>query len=66
MDGSKRCSKCGKIIYYNKNNIFWDEKGYGYSAQLIQCSECGHIIPVCFCEDKSLDINNNKDFYKYN
>lgn len=43
----------------------YDEDGYGYSAEIAVCSECGHIEIIKFIEDDCLDVNNDPRFYEY-
>ena len=56
------CRKCDKEV---KPDCFWDESGYGYSAKIIRCPNCGAIKYLKVIEDFCLDINNNERFYEY-
>lgn len=35
------CKKCECLIIYKNKETIWDENGYGYSAKLILCPNCG-------------------------
>lgn len=61
---NKKCSKCKEYFVYDKEEVFWDEHGYGYSTCLVYCPYCGNINILKHVEDKSLNINEDKRFYK--
>lgn len=45
------CKKCGKLFIYEPDDVWWDEKGYGYSTKLVQHKDCGCINVVEHVED---------------
>ena len=63
-ENNKKCIKCKQIIRYKDTDIFWDEKGFGYSAKLIKCNICGCINVIKYIQDKSIDLNNDEKYYK--
>ena len=57
------CRRCLKITVPSKNNIIWDEHGYGYSTKLCKCDHCGKLHVLEYYEDCSLDINIDTRWY---
>lgn len=63
VQNSCKCKKCGKSFIFKPDDIWWDEKGFGYSTKLTKCKKCGCINVVKHIEDYSLDVNNDERFY---
>ena len=59
------CHKCGYTFKYNKEDIKFDENGYGYSTKYVICPRCKSICIVEYFEDRYLDVNNDERFYLY-
>ena len=59
-----KCRKCHNVWHPEKDKIYWDEKGHGYSTKLCNCPECNTVNIIEYYEDRGLDIN--KDTYWYN
>lgn len=61
MEGKKlKCSNCNSVC--GQENIFFDHRGYGYSAKLLKCPECGKITILKYYID-NIDINNDQRYY---
>lgn len=60
----KECKKCDVIFTYTSDEVWWDEKGYGYSTKLVKCPYCGCINVIQYNEDYGNDVNNDERFYK--
>ncbi len=61
----KKCIKCKEDISYKNSETFWDENGFGYSTKLIKCKNCNCINVIKHIQDKSMELNNDKRYYKY-
>ncbi len=53
-----KCKKCNESFVYESDDIFWDEKGMGYSAKLTKCKHCGCINVIKYIEDYGFGIMN--------
>lgn len=58
------CSSCGKIKV-QPENIWFDDKGFGYSTRLTRCPNCGKIIILGYIEDYGLDANSDCRYFEY-
>lgn len=61
-NASTVCNHCKRLIL-KPDNVWFDEKGTGYSTLLGQCPHCKGIVVLKYIEDISLDVNNDKRFY---
>lgn len=59
------CVKCKEDFVFDPEDIFFDERGTGYSTKLVKCPYCGSINIIKYYVDKSLDVNNDARYYNY-
>lgn len=59
------CKKCKTDFIFLPHEAFWDDHGYGYSTKLVKCPYCGQVTVVKHQIDRSLNMNNDKRYYKY-
>lgn len=52
------CKKCEEYIFYEEEDVHWDEDGAGYSTKLVQCPVCGAWNIICYVEDDWLHETN--------
>lgn len=45
------CPKCGLPVDYQKESVYWNEGGYGYSTKLVDCDRCNVPIVIEYVED---------------
>lgn len=57
------CIKCGQVWKPHKDDYYWDEKGYGYSAKLCNCPECNTPKIIKYYEDHGLDLNKDTRWF---
>lgn len=58
------CKKCNESFIYKPEDIWWDDKGFGYSTKLIRCSKCGCINVVEHVEDYGFNkLNTDRRLY---
>lgn len=59
-----KCSSCGEFEVKH-DNIWFDEKGYGYSTKLTKCPHCGRIVILGYKEDYGFSrLNIDERYYK--
>ena len=59
-----QCKKCNSIFKFKPDDIFWNEKGYGYSTKLVRCSECGCANVLGYVEDYGFSkLNTDRRLY---
>ena len=61
---SEYCKSCKSSFSFKPDEAWFDEKGFGYSTKLVKCKNCGKIVVVKHMEDKGLDVNLDRRFYK--
>lgn len=59
------CKKCETNFIYYPQDVFFDDKGYGYSTKLVKCPECGCINIIRYMEDRSMKLNDDSRYYDY-
>ena len=57
LSDSAICSSCGGFKV-QPENVWFDEKGYGYSTKLTRCPYCGKIIILGHLEDYGFSMMN--------
>ena len=63
---SATCNKCGGFKV-KPENIWFDEKGYGYSTRLTKCPHCGRVVILGYKEDYGFSkINTDRRWYYKN
>lgn len=57
------CSSCGGFKV-QPENVWFDEKGYGYSTKLTKCPHCGKVVILKYQEDYGFSkINTDRRIY---
>ena len=64
LSNSKTCTKCHEDFIYYPEQIWFDDKGYGYSTKLCRCPYCGQINILKHIEDYSMK-KLNRDNREY-
>lgn len=59
------CKKCKSNFIYHQQEVFFDDKGFGYSTKLVKCPECGCINVIQYIEDRAIKLNNDSRYYDY-
>lgn len=59
------CNQCKSINDYENTDMYFDDKGYGYSTKLAKCKQCKGIIIVKHLEDSWLNVNEDERYYNY-
>ena len=52
------CEKCGSSFIFTPDEVFWDEKGFGYSTKLTRCKHCDCINIIKHVEDYGFSKTN--------
>jgi RNase P subunit RPR2 len=58
------CQSCDSIFEYQPEDVWFDERGTGYSTRLVRCKHCNKIVILGYLEDNGLDVNNDSRFYE--
>ena len=56
------CSKCGDFTFL-PDEVFFDDRGNGYSTKLVKCSHCGKIVVVKHLDDYGFSKMNYDSRY---
>lgn len=63
LSDSAICSSCGGFKV-QPENIWFDNKGYGYSTKFTRCPHCGQIIILKYFEDYGFNhLNSDSRYY---
>ena len=57
------CKSCDSTFKYQPEDMWFDNRGFGYSTRLTRCPFCNKIVVLEYMEDYGLDVNNDKRFY---
>lgn len=58
------CKSCKSDFIFKPDEVWYDDKGLGYSTKLTKCPYCGKIVVLDYIEDCGLDVNKDKRFYQ--